>query len=66
MAQKLVVDLLSKKILIFRLIITYFGTLRMHETAPFLSNFPEPPLAQMIINIIPGLPTHLVCNSLSR
>ena len=38
----------------------------MHQTPPFLSNFPWTPLAQVVINIIPGLPTHLVCNSLSR
>ena len=56
----------QNKVLIFRLIITNFGTLRMHQTAPFLSTFTKPPLAQVIINIIPGLPTHLVCNSLSR
>ena len=32
-----VVDLLSKKMLIFRLIITNFGTPRMHQIAPILS-----------------------------
>ena len=30
-----IVDLLSIKLVIFRLIITYFGTLRMRQIAPF-------------------------------
>ena len=34
-----VADLLSLKLLIFRLIITYFGTLRMHQISQFLSFF---------------------------
>ena len=34
-----VVDLLSLKLFNFRLIVAYFGTLRMHQIAPFLSNF---------------------------
>ena len=33
------VDLLSLKLLIFRLIISYFGSLRMHQTAPLISFF---------------------------
>ena len=61
--------LIIKKMLIFRLIITNFGTFRMHHIAPFLSKLfpgehaPEH-LAQVIINIITGLPSHLECNSL--
>ena len=56
-----VVDLLSKKKLIFRLIITNFAPDRT-----IFTNFSRTPLTQVIINIIPGLPTHLVCKSLSR
>ena len=43
-----VVDLLSLKLLIFKLVITYFGMLRMHHFAPFFIDFfpegePHPP-----------------------
>ena len=48
MAQIWGVDLLSYKMLIFRLIVTYFGTLRMHQIAPFFPN----PLAQVCNNKI--------------
>ena len=37
MAIKFVVDLLILKLLIFRLVITYFGTPRLHQITPFLS-----------------------------
>ena len=39
MVNDFVVDLLSLKLLIFRLIITYIETLRMHQIAQFLSTF---------------------------
>ena len=44
-----------KKMLIFRLIITIFGTLRMHQIALILSkifrgSMPPDPLAQVLIN----------------
>ena len=63
---------LSLKLQNFRLKITYFGTLRMHQIGPFLSFFffkvsmPPGPLAQVRINIITGLTTRLVCRSLTR
>ena len=44
-----VVDLLSLELLDFRLIIAYFGTLRIHQIAPFFPHFfpegadPPPP-----------------------
>ena len=52
--------------LIFRLKLSYFGTLRMHQTATFLSFFfpgehAGSPLAKVSINIIRGLNTRLVC-----
>ena len=34
-----VVDLLTLKLLIFSLVIAYFGTPRLHQFAPFLSKF---------------------------
>ena len=64
-----VVDLLSLKLLIFRLIKTYFGTLRTHQIAPFLSTFLKehaPRTPSMGVN--PHhcrVPTNLVCNYLS-
>ena len=36
-----VVDLLSLKLLIFRFIIMFFGTLRMHKVAHFFPNFSQ-------------------------
>ena len=40
-----VVDLLTLELLIFRLIIAYFGTLRMHQSVPFFQgeHAPGPP-----------------------
>ena len=44
-----VVDLLTLKLLIFSLVIAYFGMHRLHQIAPFLSKFsrgsmpPDPP-----------------------
>ena len=53
------VDLLSLKLLIFRLIISYFGSLRMHQTAPLISFFlgehTPYPIPQVSIHILAGL-----------
>ena len=37
--SSVVVDLVTLKVLIFRMVITYFGTPRLHQTARFLSKF---------------------------
>ena len=65
-----VVELVSLKLLNFRFIITYFGTLKMRQIAPFFIIFfrgsmPLDPLALVRIHILSGLPTRLLCNSLS-
>ena len=62
--------LIIQEMLIFRVIITNFGTLRMHHIARFLSCFyggacPRSPLAQLWMHIITRLAKRLVCYSLS-
>ena len=62
-----VVDLLTLKLLIFSLVIAYFGTPRLHQIAPFLSKFSRgnmPPdlLARVWLRIVTVLPIHLLCN----
>ena len=52
-----VVDLLTLKLLIFSLVIAYFGTPRLHQIAPFLSKFslgsmPPDPLALVGLCIV--------------
>ena len=46
-----VVDLLTLKLLIFSLVIAYFGTPRLHQIAPFYQNFPDP-LARVELCIV--------------
>ena len=62
-------DILSLKLLNFRLIITYSGTLKMRQAPScfFLKN-PGDPLARARTHIIAaaGLPTRLVYHSLRR
>ena len=53
-----VVGLLALKLLIFSLVIAYFGTPRLHQNAPFLSKFsrgsmPPDSLAQVRLCIVP-------------
>ena len=52
-----VVDLLPLKLLIFSLVIAYFGTPSLHQIAPFLSKFsrgayPRTPLARVGLRIV--------------
>ena len=48
-----VVDLITLKLLIFSLVIAYFGTPRLHQNAPILSKFsrgsmpPDPPTTSL-------------------
>ena len=52
-----VVDILTLKLLIFSLVIAYFGTPRLHQIAPFLSKFsrgsmPPDPIARVGLCIV--------------
>ena len=52
-----VVDLFILKLLIFSLVIAYFGTPRLHQIAPFLSKFsrgsmPPDPLPRVGLRIV--------------
>ena len=66
-----VVDLLTLKLLIFSLVIAYFGTHRLHQIAPFLSKFsrgsmpPDPSSTSRAVYCY-SLPMHLLCNHLFR
>ena len=61
-----VVDLLTLKLLIFSLVIAYFGTPRLHQIAPFLSKFfrgsmpPVPPSTSRSVYCY-SQPMHLLC-----
>ena len=54
--------------MIFSLVIAYFGSLRLHRIAPFLSKFqnikmlPRTPLARVWLRILTVLPMHMLCN----
>ena len=61
--------LLSLTLLIFRLIITCFGILRIHQIAPFFIKTirracPRTPIVRVWDHIVTVLPKRLVCNSL--